>query len=75
MLHKILESDRIEDKCNILLKILSLIHFTFLPNQTRHLSDKEIITIGIGLVCVILVCGEIVLSFQNTSVYCFRRQG
>ena len=63
MLHKILEPDRIEDKCNIILKILLLIHFTFLPHQTRHLSDKAIITIGIGLVCVILVCGEIVVKF------------
>ena len=45
MLHKILEPDRIEDKCNILLKILLLsilpTLMVFISQQTRHPSDLK----------------------------------
>ena len=35
------------------------------PNKTSFFRYKAIITIGIGLVCVILVCLEIVVKFPK----------
>ena len=54
-------------------------HFTningILLRQTKHLSSdiKANITIGIGLVCVILVCWEIVVKFPKHFSLLFQK--